>query len=101
MQKIELYAPEIKGQTATLRWGVEPATSLYRRFSFELTFPSALDLRRVPARLWWDILLICLHQHWLLLRPCHIQLPLELSDPERSFWLQLLQIAADTLETTR
>ena len=101
MYKIELFAPEIEGQTVTFRWGVSPATSLYTRSSFQLTFPSSLDLWRVPGRLWWDILLICLHQHWLLLRPCHIQLPLELSDPERSFWLQLLQIAADTLETTR
>ena len=73
MYKIKLYAPEIEGETATFRWSVDPATSLYTRCSFQLTFPSHLDLSRVPDRLWWDILLICLHQHWLLLRPCQIQ----------------------------
>src|SRR6516162_3981855 len=101
MHKIKLYPPEIECQTATFRWSVYPATSLYTRSSFQLAFPSSLDLSRVPGRLWWDILLICLHQHWLLLRPCQIQLPLELSDAEKGFWLRLLQISADTLESTR
>ena len=101
MHKIKLCAPEIEGQTATFRWSVDPTTSLYTRSSFQLAFPSLLNLSRVPSRLWWDILLICLHQHWLLLRPCQIQLPLELSVAEKAFWLQLLQSAADTLESTR
>ena len=101
MYKIELYAPEIQGHTVNYRWSVEPATSLYTRCCFQMTFPLSLDLSRVPSRLWWDILLICLHQHWLLLRPCQIKLPLKLSEPEKGFWLQLLQNAADTLETTR
>src|SRR6187402_673626 len=101
MYRIELHAPEIQGQTVNFRWNVSPATSLYTRNCFQMTFPSSLDLSRVPRRLWWDILLICLHQHWLLLRPCQINLPLKLSEPEKGFWLQLLQNAADTLETTR
>src|SRR5262249_17450330 len=92
---------EIEGQTATFRWSVQPATSLYARSSFRLTFPPSLDLSRVPGRLWWDILLICLHQHWLLLRPCQIHLPLQLSEWEKGFWLRLLQISADTSETMR
>ena len=101
MYKIKLYAPEIEGETATFRWSVDPATSLYTRCSFQLTFPSSWICHVFLSRLWWDILLICLHQHWLLLRPCQIQLPLELSEAEKGFWLQLLQIAADTLESTR
>ena len=101
MHKIRLCAPEIDDQTATFRWSVDPATSLYACSSFQLTFPSPLDLSRVPRRLWWDIFFICLHQHWLLLRPCQIDLPLQLSESEKGFWLQLLQNAADILETTR
>jgi hypothetical protein len=99
--KIHLLMPEIDGQTVIFRWRVEPMTALYRRSSFRLTFPAAVDLSRVPARLWCDILLICLHTHWLLLRPCEVHLPLILSEPEKRFWLELLQNAADTLESLR
>jgi hypothetical protein len=101
MYKVSLSAPEIRGRTAIFRWSVEPAASLYTSSSFQLTFPSFVDLSRVPQRLWWDILLVCLHQHWLLLRFCEIYLPLQLSEAEKCFWLQLLQNAADTLESTR
>jgi hypothetical protein len=99
VHEVYLSAPAIQGRTVTFSWRVEPATSLYSRPSFQLTFPAAVDLSRVPARLWWDILLLCLHQHWLLLRPCRIDLPLQLSDQEKNFWLQLLQNAADTMES--
>jgi hypothetical protein len=99
--KIYLLMPEIDGQTVIFGWRVEPMTTLYRRCSFRLTFPAAVNLSRVPARLWCDILLICLHTHWLLLRPCEVHLPLILSEPEKRFWLQLLQNAADTLESLR
>ncbi len=101
MHKIELHTPVISGQTASFSWSVNPATSLYSRPSFQLTFPAVVDLSRVPARLWWDILLLCLHQHWLLLRPCRIDLLLALSDQEKHFWLRLLQNASDTLESVR
>ncbi|MBF8253712.1 MAG: hypothetical protein HW373_407, partial [Deltaproteobacteria bacterium] len=77
----------------------EPATTLYTRPYFRLTFPASVDLSRVPPRLWWDVFLLCTHQHWLLLRPCMVHLPLKLSDPEKRFWLQLLQNAVDTLES--
>jgi hypothetical protein len=99
LHKIYLFMPEIDGQTVIFRWRVEPMTTLYRRCSFRPTFPVAVDLSRVPTRLWCDILLICLHTHWLLLRPCEVHLPLVLSEPEKRFWLQLLQNAADTLES--
>jgi hypothetical protein len=99
LHKIYLFMPEIDGQTVIFRWRIEPMTALYRRCSFRLTFPATVDLSRVPARLWCDILLICLHTHWLLLRPCEVHLPLILSESEKRFWLQLLQNAADTLES--
>src|SRR5882724_7501473 len=101
MHRIDLSPPVVDGQTAIFRWQVEPATPLYRKTSFALTFPSSVDLSRVPQRLWWDILLLCLHPHWLLLRPCEVHLPLRLSAGERRFWLQLLRNAADTVDAYR
>src|SRR5436305_14724481 len=101
MHRIDLSPPVLDGQTAIFRFRVEPATALYRKTSFALTFPSSVDLSRVPRRLWWDILLLCLHPHWLLLRPCEVHLPLRLSAGERLFWLQLLRNGADTVDAYR
>jgi hypothetical protein len=66
-----------------------------------MTFPEFVNISKIPDRLWWDILLICLHPHWLLLRPCQIHLPLKLSINERQFWLELLRNGFDTLEMNR
>jgi hypothetical protein len=98
MHRIDLLAPVVEGQSVTFRWAAEPAATLYRKTSFTMTFPAVVDLSRVPARLWWDIVMLCLHPHWLLLRPCTIHLPLNLAEAERRFWLQHLQNGADTLD---
>src|SRR3977135_2660158 len=97
MHRIDLMPPIVEGQVVTFQWRVAPESALYRKTSFTLTFPGSVDLSGVPGRLWWDIFLICLHSHWLLLRPCQIHLPLRLAAPERQFWLRLLQNGADTL----
>ena len=97
MHSIFLMPPIVEGQSVTFPWRVEPESALYSKTSFTLTFPVCVDLCAVPGRLWWDIFLICLHPHWLLLRPCQIHLPLRLPPSERQFWLQLLQNGADTL----
>jgi hypothetical protein len=98
MHKVELSAPVISGQDVIFDWRVEPKTALYRESRFKITFPQSIDLSRVPERLWWDILLICLHPHWLLLRPCQVRLPIKVPAREQQFWLQLLQNGADTLQ---
>ena len=98
MHRIDLLAPAVEGQSVTFRWTVEPAATLYRKTSFTMTFPAMVDLSRIPARLWWDIAMLCLHPHWLLLRPCTIHLPLNLAEAERRFWLQHLQNGVDTLD---
>src|SRR5689334_25277818 len=41
---------------------------------------------------------MCLHPHWLVLRPCEIHLPLRLGAGERHFWLQQLRNGMDTIE---
>src|SRR6185437_5656430 len=97
MRKIHLMPPIIDGQTAKFQWGVEPPYTLYQRTSFTIIFPPVVDLSKVPKRLWWDFLLMCLHSHWLLLQPCEVHLPLKLGAPLRKFWLQLLQNGLDTL----
>jgi hypothetical protein len=97
MYQIHLMPPVVEGQKVTFVWRVKPATTLYRTTSFMMAFPGSVDLSCVPDRLWWDIFLICLHPHWLLLRPCQVYLPLRLPASERQFWLQLLQNGADTL----
>jgi len=97
MRKIHLMPPIIDGQTAKFQWRVEPPSTLYQRTSFTIIFPPVVDLSKVPKRLWWDFLLMCLHSHWLLLQPCEVHLPLKLGAPLRKFWLQLLQNGLDTL----
>jgi hypothetical protein len=98
MRKIHLEPPLIQGQTATFRWRIEPATDLYRQSHFSLRFPASIDLATVPERLWWDVFLICLHPHWLVLQPCEVHLPLRLGSGERQFWLRLLRNGLETLE---
>src|SRR5262249_23751606 len=96
--KVELSAPVIDGQSVVFSWQVEPQTTLYRKCRFTITFPPSVELAKVPERLWWDIVLICLHPHWLLLRPCELRVPIRLPRREKQFWLRLLQNGADTLQ---
>jgi hypothetical protein len=98
MRKIYLESPLVRGQTAIFRWRVDPATDLYRQSEFSLRFPASIDLAAIPERLWWDVLLICLHAHWLVLRPCEVHLPLRLGSGERQFWLRHLRNGVETLE---
>lgn len=98
MYKIFLKPPRVHQQQVLFEWSVEPASKLYSQTSFTVAFPDIVDLTRVPKRLWWDIFLLCLHSHWLLLRPCEIHLSLRLGEPLRQFWLKLLRNGLDTLE---
>jgi hypothetical protein len=97
MLQIHLEPPLVQGRTATFRWQVTPHTPLYRKTEFTLRFPEAVDLSRVPERLWWDIFLIVTHAHWLLLRPCEIRLPVRLGPGEVRFWQEHLRTGLDTL----
>lgn len=97
MRQIHLEPPLVQGRTATFRWQVTPPTPLYRKTEFTLRFPESIDLARVPERLWWDIFLIVVHSHWLLLRPCEVRLPVKLGPRETQFWQECLRTALDTL----
>jgi hypothetical protein len=103
MNRITLLPPalEPRRRTVTFRWQVEPATILYRRTSFCLSFPPAVDLATVPPALWWTVALLCLHPHWNLLRPCRVELPVELPPGEAEFWRRLVDAEAATLEAYR
>ena len=97
---ILLREPQAAANEVSFGWRVEPSTELYARQSFYLRFPPEVALERVPADLWWTVALICLHNHWALLRPCRVELPVELPPGEREFWLRLLDAAVETLELT-
>ncbi len=95
---IRIAEPVVAGQTARFAWTVEPASDLYRRTTFELSFPDSVALGRVPRQMWWRVALVCLHSHWPLLRPCRVVLPVALGDGEREFWLRLCDAEIVTLE---
>jgi hypothetical protein len=96
--RVRLHEPEIDGHDACFRWEVAPASELYQRSDFRLSFPPQLDLHAVPRALWWRIALICLYPHWALLRPCRVELPVALGAAEREFWMRLIDNAAVQLE---
>lgn len=97
MRNIYLTPPLVQGQQVHFQWRVEPQSDLYRKSGFTLTFPDTVDPVRVPKRLWWDLFLLCIHPHWLLLQPCEIHLPIRLGSSLRRFWMQLLSNGWDTL----
>jgi hypothetical protein len=80
---------------------VEPATALYHRTSFTLELPPEVELAAVPEPLWWTVALLCLHSHWNLLRPCRVELPVELPPGEAEFWRRQVEVEAATLEAYR
>ncbi|MGE0129558.1 MAG: hypothetical protein AB7U82_15885 [Blastocatellales bacterium] len=101
MNSISLFPPEIKQHEVTFRWRIDPPASLYREPQFTMRFPETIDLKRVPESLWWEIMLICLHSQWPLLRPCRVHLPVSLRPGEAECWNRLMDAAVITLEAYR
>lgn len=98
MRRIVLHPPAVSGRDLVVRWLVDPPSDLYRSEAFRMRFPAGLPLSEVPPALWWTVMLLCLHAHWPLLRPCRVELPVELAPGEREFWLRLVDSAVTTLE---
>ena len=101
MRRIVLFPPRVTGRIASFRFAVEPASELYKTTSFTLTFPESVDLTSIPTSLWWTVFFLCLHSHWVLLRPCAVRLPVTLRPGERELWLRLLDSYVATLEAYR
>jgi hypothetical protein len=101
MQTVELLEPIIRGQTVRLPWRITPHVRLYREPWMEMSFPDSIDVTRIPRRLWWDIMLITLHQHWLFLGPVEVRLPFRMSEGEIAFWGVMFDNAMETLRTMR
>ncbi len=95
---MRLHEPRVDGHDVLFRWEVTPPTELYRRTHFRMSFPPSVDLTAVPRALWWRILLICLHGHFAVLRPCVVELPIRLGAAEREFWRRLVAHVAAHLE---
>lgn len=96
-----MHEPEASDHEVVFRFTVEPPTNLYRATTFHLRFPETVSVRDVPQALWRTLVLLCLHSHWTLLRPCRVELPWTLGHGEREFWLRLVDAAVATLEACR
>lgn len=102
MSHVITFAPLIfDGECVRVRWQVEPATPLYRRTEFTLDFSGVLEPRTLPESLWWTVVLLIVHSHWNLLRPCRVVLPLRLPPGEIEFWSRLLDLERASLELYR
>lgn len=97
MNIFELHAPEIGNSGAVFSWTVS-SNDLYLRNSFRINIP---DADKLPVRFWLLLAMICLHTHWILLRPLTVKLPHQLLPGEKDIWLRLLQIGFQTLEGHR
>ena len=97
MNYFRLHTPVVSGQTVRVSWDVEPASALYWTNEFYLEFPASVDVKLVPPRVWGVIAMLCLHPHWVLLRPCRVELPFHIDDRERELWYRLMEAAIVTL----
>jgi len=101
MNIITLEPPVVQLHRLEFRWRVEPATPLYQRTSFALEFPETVDVGSLPASLVWGIGLLCLHAHWIFLRPCKVRLPVRLPPGWNGFWRRFLEAQINSLEACR
>ncbi|MBJ7354199.1 MAG: hypothetical protein JHC98_05185 [Thermoleophilaceae bacterium] len=98
MIEIRLRDPRVRGNAVDFEWTVTPEHDFYRAHRFTLTFPHSVDVATVPEGLWLRVMLIFLHPHWAILRPCRVVLPRRLPAGEREFWLRMVDSAVWTLE---
>jgi hypothetical protein len=84
-----------------IEWTVQPESIIYRQTSFVLDFGDALDPRALPLKVWWTVVLLTIHCHWNLLRPCRIVLPVSLDAGGIEYWQRLLDLQRVTLEKYR
>ncbi len=101
MNRVTVHPFEIDGRRVIFRWSVEPRSLLYRQTTFFLDFPAPIELERIPPALWTTIAVLCLHPHWMFLRPCAVELPVRLPRGGREFWLRLLAAQIATLDAYR
>ncbi len=98
---IRLKEPRVEGQTVHFAWESDGDRGFYLRPGFQIDFPDAVPLAEVPDAIWLRVMLICLHNHWALLRPCRIELPRALGEEEHEFWQRMIDAAVSTLENDR
>ncbi len=98
---IFLHAPHVEREGVTFTFTVDPPSTLYVRAAFTLRFPAPIVVANVPERVWWTVAFLCLHAHWMILRPCRITLPIQLLPGEAELWLRLMDAGVATLESLR
>ena len=100
-RRITLHPPEVKADTVTFRFDVDPPSPLYHNTRFSLAFPPWIGVATLPDRVWWTVFLLCLHAQWPFLAPCEVRLPVRLGPGELEFWRRLVASYLDTLEAYR
>ena len=100
-RSIILNNPQVQGSRIVFSWRVDPASAMYKDCSFYLDFPVGDDLNEIPLSLLQVLQMFCLYNHWLILRPCHVFLPFEISSEEKAFWYRLMRVSLDTLESSK
>ena len=98
---IRIETPVVGRDSVTFRWSVDPPTELYTRTEFTITFPESVDVAALPETLWWTVAFLCLHPHWMLLRPCRVEIPVRLGAGVAETWLRLTDVGIATLESLR
>lgn len=99
---ITLNKPQPTENGARFSWSIDPDTAFYKKeASFKLEYPSTIDVSKIPDAVWARVMLVCLHTHWAMLRPCRVVLPFRLSEGELEFWRRLTDAAVWSLETRR
>jgi hypothetical protein len=101
MRQVKFSPLEFTDSQVKVKWTVHPESIIYRQTSFTLDFGAALDPRTLPLKLWWTVVLLTIHSHWNLLRPCRVVLPVSLSAGEIEYWQRLLDLQRVTLEKYR
>lgn len=101
MNEIRFLPLHIEETCVRVEWSVKPDTPLYHRTAFTLDFGDALGPRQLPEQMWWTTVLLCLHSHWNLLRPCRVIFPVTLPVEEIEFWQRMLDSERVTLEKSR
>ena len=101
MHIIRFFPLDLTESQVTVRWTIDPGTPIYDRTEFTLDFGESVNVESLPPRLWWTVVLLTIHAHWNLLRPCRILLPFTLDENEIEFWLRLLDQERVSLEAYR
>ena len=95
---LTIHRPVVSDHAVHFSWTTTPRSSLHRRESFSLRFPTGVDLRSVPSAFWDRASLLLLHTHAALLDPCTIEVPWSITEREATALGQQVRAVKDTCD---